>query len=385
MRVSNLFGFTRFEKTSNLPAGLQRLQRAGYLRQLSPTEAYFPNSGMALLQRMEELLAEKLAKVNGQRIQHSFPDDFYPAFNIASRDLHSYRQLPAVLFSIQPRLFNDKELNYLWPFQQALTRMTAFLFAENESRLQEICSNLQQQLLDFFSDIAISPVPVILNPEQPASIELIVFHPEGNCILIQCPQCGYQAAQNQAQISKPAPAFEPPLPVEKVATPETKTIDALAKLLNLPESKTAKAVFRMAEIVEGEITVNRFVFAVVRGDMELNEFKLARAIGARYITLADESQILATGAVPGYASPIGLKNLMVVVDDLIPRVPIWPQERMKRDFICSIRTMAGIIRRLMWPTSSWPDRVIPVPFAPIDYRRIPSSLWPAFILLAKRC
>lgn len=344
MRVSNLFSRTLFEKTSSLPAGLQRLQRAGYLRQISPTRIYFPNPGMALLQRMESLLTEKLEKMNAQRIKVPISDCLADQLNaevissnlfvgfhqslkselqliadIASREIHSYRQLPAILFSIQPNPSREKPPDYLWPFNNELTQMTVYLFAENESQLKEIHQKLHLQLLDFFKMIGLSPVPTILNPDQPDSIEFIVFHHQGNRQLIQCPHCRYQAEQIHAQISKPLPATEPPLTIEKVATPETTTIEALAKLLNISKSRTAKAIFRMAEIVEEGQLTNKFVFAVIRGDMELNEFKLARAIGARNMQPADESQILETGAVPGYASPIGLKNVLVVVDDLIPK------------------------------------------------------------------
>ncbi|MBN2089620.1 hypothetical protein JW964_08400, partial [candidate division KSB1 bacterium] len=306
-----------------------RLQRAGYLRQISADEVYFPRTGTALLQQIENLLSEKMEQMNGQRIKVPiFGDNLTPVFqnpmstesyvvtHIANKEIHSYRQLPALLFSVQPQWAADKQPNYLWPFSNEVTQMTFYLFAQSEHQIKEIRQKLQQQLLDFYKNIGITIVPTILNPKHADSIEFISFHPEGDQVLIKCPQCGYQAAQIHAQISKPAPATEPLSPIEKVATPDTTTIEALAKLLNVPESKTAKAVFRMAEIDEGE---KRFVFAVVRGDMELNEFKLAQAIGARKIQPADESQILATGAVPGYASPIGLKDLLVVVDDLIPK------------------------------------------------------------------
>jgi len=59
----------------------------------------------------------------------------------------------------------------------------------------------------------------------------------------------------------------------------------------------------------------------VRGDMDLNETKLANAIHAKELRPATESEIRAAGATPGYASPVGLKDVLVVVDDLIPHSP----------------------------------------------------------------
>jgi prolyl-tRNA synthetase len=122
---------------------------------------------------------------------------------------------------------------------------------------------------------------------------------------------------------------EPLLPIEKVATPETKTIEDLANFLGVPKAKTAKAVFLVGTIPEGKNLTQRFIFAVVRGDMEVNETKLAHAVNARELRPATEEEIRSTGAVPGYASPAGLgiaggtspMGVMVVVDDIILQSP----------------------------------------------------------------
>jgi prolyl-tRNA synthetase len=100
-----------------------------------------------------------------------------------------------------------------------------------------------------------------------------------------------------------------------------KTIEALAEFLDVPQSKTAKAVFMIASIIEGTETEERLVFAIVRGDMELNETKLANAINAKELRPALEEEIIAVGAIPGYASPIGLEGVLVVVDDAITESP----------------------------------------------------------------
>jgi prolyl-tRNA synthetase len=85
----------------------------------------------------------------------------------------------------------------------------------------------------------------------------------------------------------------------------------------------------MAQILEGEELTEKFIFAVIRGDMELNETKLANAIHARDLRPATEDEIKAIGAEPGFASPVGLSPLpqgegpgvMVVVDDSILSSP----------------------------------------------------------------
>jgi prolyl-tRNA synthetase len=106
-----------------------------------------------------------------------------------------------------------------------------------------------------------------------------------------------------------------------VPTPDTKTIEDLACFLDIPKARTAKAVFMMADIPHGKETAETFIFAVVRGDMEVNETKLANAVKAKELRPSTEEEIIAIGAVPGYASPIGLKNALIIVDDSIPSSP----------------------------------------------------------------
>jgi prolyl-tRNA synthetase len=77
----------------------------------------------------------------------------------------------------------------------------------------------------------------------------------------------------------------------------------------------------VATITEGQQDKEKFIFAVVRGDMDLNETKLANAVKAKDLRPAHEEEIRQVGAVPGYASPVGLNDVLVVVDDVIPDSP----------------------------------------------------------------
>ena len=62
---------------------------------------------------------------------------------------------------------------------------------------------------------------------------------------------------------------------------------------------------------------NQFIFVVVRGDMQLSEAKLKQHVGE--VRPATTEEIERSGAAAGYASPIGLKDALIVVDDLIPQ------------------------------------------------------------------
>ena len=131
--------------------------------------------------------------------------------------------------------------------------------------------------------------------------------------ILYCQKCEYVARKETAWRKKDPFSYEVPLPMKKVETPEANTIEALASFLKIPKEKTAKA------LMYTRISDSQFIFVVVRGDMQLSEVKLKRLMGDVRAATADE--IANAGAVAGYASPIGLKNALIIVDDLIQESP----------------------------------------------------------------
>ncbi len=135
----------------------------------------------------------------------------------------------------------------------------------------------------------------------------------GSTEIIHCPSCNYTERKELAQFKKTPFSHEPQLPSKKVLTPDCNTIESLANFLNIPKEKTAKA------LMYTRTSDNQFVFVVVRGDMALSEEKLKNIIGE--VRLATFEEITNAGAAAGYASPVGLKNALIVTDDIIPQSP----------------------------------------------------------------
>ncbi len=129
--------------------------------------------------------------------------------------------------------------------------------------------------------------------------------------MVYCPNCKYTERLDLACFAKTALPPQQQLPLEKVLTPDCHTIEALSNFLGVPKEKTAKA------LMYTRIADNKFVFVVVRGDMQLSEAKLKAHVGD--IRIASAHEIERSGAAAGYASPIGLKDVLIVVDDIIPQ------------------------------------------------------------------
>ncbi len=182
-----------------------------------------------------------------------------------------------------------------------------FLTRENEMLPlgQQAISRLQDLLKDPSLLFQLS-LPLFTNDH-----ETFFPLPTGDVEIAHCESCKYSERLELAQFKKKALPREDELPLEKVLTPDCNTIESLANFLGVPKEKTAKA------LMYTRVSDGQFVFIVVRGDMQLSEAKLRNIVGE--IKLADAESVRRAGAEAGFASPIGLTNALIVVDELIPR------------------------------------------------------------------
>ena len=131
----------------------------------------------------------------------------------------------------------------------------------------------------------------------------------GEDTLVVSPSGRYAANIEIATAQKPLFDHGEPQPVEKVATPGQETIDDVAAYLGVETHQTLKAVFYW--------TGDALAFVAIRGDLQVNEAKLRSLLQAPDLRLAADQELEAAGLVAGYASPVGLSNVTVVVDDSV--------------------------------------------------------------------
>jgi len=143
-----------------------------------------------------------------------------------------------------------------------------------------------------------------------ASEEFMAFSPNGEDTILVCPNGDYAANQEVALFQRDGASDAELLPMEAVETPNATTIEALATFLNVTKAETAKAVFYKGES-------GRFIFVVIRGDLNVNETKLRKVAGETGLTPATHEEIAAVGAVAGYGSPVGVHDAFIVVDESV--------------------------------------------------------------------
>ncbi len=140
------------------------------------------------------------------------------------------------------------------------------------------------------------------------SQEFMVLAESGEAVIATCSGCDYAASEDKAEPAPPAPATAGEVPpMAPVSTPATKSINMLSKFLAKTPADLSKILFYQADGV--------LVGAMIRGDHEVNETKLAKALGAAEVVMAKAETITAELGMPvGYLGPVGLKPIRVIVD-----------------------------------------------------------------------
>jgi prolyl-tRNA synthetase len=244
--------------------------------------------------------------------------------DLVRKNVQSYRQLPMLVYHIQTKWRDDPRPRAGLVRVREFTMKDSYSLDMDEAGLDKQYRAHYQAYFNIFNRCALPTVAVKADVGMMGGSlahEYMYLTPIGEDTIMFCDQCGYTANRQIARFKKPKPEKEKAAKLEKVETPDTKTIEGLAKLLDIPTAKTAKAIFHVATFLDGEEESHKLVFSVVRGDMDLNETKLSNAIKAKELRPARDEEIAAVGAVPGYASPIGVKSALVVVDDLVAESP----------------------------------------------------------------
>jgi len=359
MKMSRLFGQTLRKPPADAQiASHQLLAQAGFVRQLGAGIFSYLHLARRSMTKIENILRDEMNAIGGQEITMPVvhPADLWKKtgrwYQIGSEmgrfydkndrdmvlamtheeviadlvrtEIQSYKQLPRLLYHIQTKWRDDPRP------RAGLIRAREFTMKDSyslDADREGLDVQYQAHYQAYFNIFHRCGLPIVAVKSDVGMMggkiahEFMYLTPIGEDTIILCDKCGYMANRQIARFQKPAPMEEKPRPIEKVATPGITTIEGLAKFLGVSESKTAKAVFRVATVTEKQEDMERFVFAVVRGDMDVNETKLANTVKAKSLRPARDDEIRDIGAIPGYASPIGIEDVIVVVDDLIPDSP----------------------------------------------------------------
>jgi prolyl-tRNA synthetase len=353
MRMSSLFGKTLRETPAEAESpSHQILLRAGIVHQVAAgVYAHLPIAHRAL-QNIERVIREEMDAAGGQELSmpsihpievwqssgrdqtmkdvlFRFSDKREREFvlgptaeeivvELFKRNARSYRDLPLLVYQIGPKFRDEPRPRGGLIRLRQFTMKDLYSFDVDFEGLDVSYQKMFDAYTRIFDRCGVPTVPVLADSGAMGgrdTHEFIYLTDQGEDTLLLCPKCGYAAnAEVAAFVKEPAHAGEEPEPVEEIPTPGLYTIQALAEHLGVPTSKTCKAVFYSAAYPDREEPA----FVAIRGDMDVNEAKLRKALGAAELHYMSEAEVSAAGFVPGSAGAVGLEGVRIVADDLLP-------------------------------------------------------------------
>ncbi len=275
------------------------------------------------------------------------------AFTALVRDeLASYRQLPLTLYQINTKYRDEIRPRYGVMRGREFTMKDAYSYHTDEASLDGTYQAMGRAYRRIFKRCGLTVIPVRADTGAmggTGSEEFMVESEIGDNTLILCKECDYAANVEKAackadftapaslDAAKAAAASTPA--VEKIATPSVRTIEELCAFLKTDAKSFIKTLVYKAVNVELDLSAapgcaklerraaapdapktypEAFFAVAVRGDLDVNETKLAAVLKASEVMLAADADVeRLTGAPVGFAGPVGLTLLPVVADETV--------------------------------------------------------------------
>lgn len=238
--------------------------------------------------------------------------------DIIRNDVSSYRQLPMNLYQIQTKYRDEARPRFGLMRSREFIMKDAYSFDRDFEGLDKSYDDMYKAYEKIFTRCGLTFRPVEADTGAIGgsnSHEFTALSEVGESEIAYCEKCSMAATTERAECVDAPADTEEMLPMEEVKTPGTKTIEAVADFLGMPQTKTIKALLFVTYDEEGN--EKEYVAAFVRGDRELNMTKLINALNIpeHAIEFADEAKMSQkTGCVGGFTGPVGLHDCKVVVD-----------------------------------------------------------------------
>ena len=347
MKFSLLFAPTLKEDPREAEVTSHRLLlRAGFIRKLAAGIYDFLPLGLRTMQRIEAIVREEMNRAGAQEVllpavqpaeiwQESGRWSFYGpellrftdrkggefcmgptheevVTDLVRHEIRSYRQLPLNLYQIQTK-FRDE----IRP-RAGLMRGREFVMKDAYSFDVDVdaATSSYEAMYDAYNRIFarcgldFRPVEADTgNIGGSMSHEFQVLAETGEDAIVSCPDCGYTANVEKAELQVTSREIAPGsgAALEKVATPAKRTIDEVTAFLGVPATSMIKTLVFLAD--------EQPVVVLMRGDLEVNEIKVKAVTGATTLHMANDTTVSeVTGAPVGFAGPVGLEGVRVLAD-----------------------------------------------------------------------
>jgi len=392
MKMSQIFLPTLREVPADAVIASHRLMfRSAMIRKLANGLFTYLPLGLRSFRKLETIIREEMAAIGAQemrqpvvvpgelwkesgrwdaygdalvRFKNRLGADFVisptaeEAFTAIVRDeLSSYKQLPLSLYHIQTKYRDEVRPRYGVMRGREFVMKDAYSFNADEASLDASYTDMGRAYRRIFRRCGLTVIPVKADSGAmggSGSEEFMVESEIGDNTLILCKECDYSANVEKAECKPVFGPATPPKKLEKLATPEVKTIAELCAFLKTDAKNFIKTLIYRAVNVEldlsgapgtkslertrpapgaPEIYAEAFFAVAIRGDLDVNETKLAAFLKAGEVTLASDADVVRLTKAPvGFAGPVGLDSLPVIADYTVTALSDAVTGALEKDF-----------------------------------------------------
>lgn len=322
------------------------LQRAGYIRRVGSGIYSFLPLGLRVLRNIERIVREELDAQGAQEVllpallpaeyfretgrfegfgdtlfrlkdrkggdYHLGPTHEEIITDLARREIQSYRDMPKNLYQVQSKFRDEPRPRGGLLRCREFIMKDAYSFDVDLERALESYERMRIAYRQTFDRMGLRYRMVgadsgAMGGSQSAEFQALVQ--SGEDFLAACESCEY--AENLEVAEPVAAAPQEPVAIperEEVHTPGKGGIELVAKFLDARPDRFLKSLLYLAG--------KELVLVVLRGDHEVSEIRLARALGVAEVHLASPEDVRAkTGAAVGFAGPVGFPGRVVVDRD----------------------------------------------------------------------
>ncbi|MCT3076355.1 proline--tRNA ligase [Leuconostoc citreum] len=325
----------------------QLLLKAGFIRPVSAgTFSYLPMA-KRVLNKIEQIIREEMDRIDANEMlvpeilpaelwqksgrYTTYGPNLYKFKNRQDRDfilgptheetftqlmaddIKSYKKLPLVVYQIQPKFRDENRPRFGLLRTREFIMKDAYSFSADQAGLDTAFRNMESAYTNVFDRIGLNYRAIVGDAGAMGGSDSKEFSAPaaaGEDIIAYSDTTDYAAnlemAKDFYERQKPTLSAEP---LEKIDTPNEKTIEELSQLLDVPAEKLAKTIMFMAD---GEL-----VAVVTTGDFEVNDVKVQNFLQADTLELAEEGRVKALiGASFGSLGPVKLpENVRLLVDE----------------------------------------------------------------------
>jgi len=357
MRASQFFIATQKEAPSDAELMSHKLMvRAGLIKKLGSGLYSWMPLGLRVLRKVENIVRDEMNKAGALellmpavqpkelweetgrwavfgpqmlKIQDRHERDFCfgPTHeevitDIARKEISSYKQLPLNFYQIQTKFRDEIRPRFGVMRAREFLMKDAYSFHTSADCLVNTYNSMHTAYSNVFTRLGLKFRAVKADSGAiggDGSQEFHVLADSGEDALAYCEQSDYAANVELAEAVATGSRAAATETMREVDTPKQTTCEDVAKLLEVPVSKTVKSVALMVDDV--------FTLALLRGDHQLNEVKFGKIDGVNDFRLATEEEIRANlSCPPGFIGPVGVNaNVRVVADRSVA---------LMSDFVC---------------------------------------------------